>query len=280
MPMSEPAFASLDLDEPTGSPESTGVSSISIQQPSMFANKIGLNQLLHRILTLNSEIMSDPFEVDVINETSKLCESLDGWHDQLPTSLLYTSENHSRWAQQGCGRMFTILHINYNYAGQLLFFRFLYQCHDKDDIPATDRRRLYAERCKTHATQLCDLVQRALKTPESDVMYPLMAHIVVVASTIQLFVLLFSPDEVEIAKAKTRLEQNFSLLNRLQEYWPNLDASIDKFKAFHLACMNGKADVFRMDRWLFQFMIDYARPTASRENNDDRGQGDSTAKSV
>merc|ERR1712000_647996 len=110
-------------------------------------------------------------------------------------------------------------------------------------------------------------------------MYPLMAHIVVVASTIQLFVLLFSPDEVEIAKAKTRLEQNFSLLNRLQEYWPNLDASIDKFKTFHLACMNGKADVFRMDRWLFQFMIDYARPTASRENSDEKGLGRSSVKS-
>lgn len=267
MPMDELTFAKLDLDSPASSP---GLPEPQAQsaEPSIFVHMIELNQLLHRILTFNSQIMADSPDLDVLEETSKLCSSLDAWHNQLPETLIYTQEAHSRWAKQGCGRKFTILHINYNYAGQLLFFRFLYLCHDNNHIPASDQRRLYSERCKAHAAQFCELVQRAMNTPDSDVMYPLMAHLTVVASTVQLFTLLYSPDEVAISRAKMRLEQNFSLLSQLQQYWPNMDTSISRFKTFHECCLEGKEDVFRMDRWLHRFMVDYARPIASRDDRD------------
>lgn len=267
MPMDELAFASLDLDMSVDSAGTPGDRNLSTE-PSIFAHMIEMNQLLYRILTFNSQVMSESSGLDIIHETSKLSESLEEWYNQLPKTLLYTPEAHLRWAQQGCGRKFTILHINYNYACQLLFFRFLYLCHENTYIPASDLRRLYAERCKKHAAQLCELIQRAINIPESDVMYPLMAHITVIASTIQLFTLLFDPDEVEISRAKARLEQNFALLNQLQEYWPNLDASISKFKAFHLYCLDGQADIFRMDRWLHCFMVDYARSVTKRDNTD------------
>ena len=265
--MNEHSFANLRPDEPVRGADSPNTPDLDLE-PSIFAQMIPLNQLLYRIFAFNIRAILEPAKLDIADEARELCASLEGWYDQLRSSLKYTPENHGLWARKGIGRKFTILHINHHYAGQLLFFRFLYVCQHRNDLPASDPRRLYAAKCKAHAASLCELLQRADDTPGSEVKYPLIAHLLVVASTVQLFTLLFSPDEEEISRAKQRLEQNFGRLSRLQKYWPNLDASVAKFETFHLACKAGELDVFRMDRWLLQFMLDYTQPvTKSREYN-------------
>ncbi|CAH0045352.1 unnamed protein product, partial [Clonostachys solani] len=267
LPMDEHSFANVRPDEPVrdaNSPKSPFVD----PEPSIFAQMIPLNQLLYRIFEFSSQVLRKPADTDIADETKELYASLEDWYDKLPPSLKDTPENHSSWARKGSGRKYTILHINHRYAGQLLLFRFLYICQQRSDLPANDPRQLYAAKCKAHAAGLCELLRRADDTPGSDVRYPLIAHLLVVASTIQLFTLLFSPDEEDISRAKQRLEQNFGRLSRLQKYWPNLDASVAKFETFHLACKAGELDVFRMDRWLLKFMLDYTTAVSKSREHD------------
>ncbi|KAH7141709.1 hypothetical protein EDB81DRAFT_691194 [Dactylonectria macrodidyma] len=269
MPMDELSFLQLTSDELTqlDQPTSLALSPTPESAGSLFAQMIQLNQLLYRIITLSTEIVSGSIQGDEMEEcTEVIRSSFDAWLAALPAEMRYTPENLSFWASKNCGQKFVILHINHNYAGQLLFYRFLNSCReDFDDGSATDPAHQYARRCKAHANGLCELIYHAMETPETDVMYPLLGHVLVITSTVQLFTLLFSPDDAEIARAKYCLERNFGIILRLQKHWPTLDASFGKFKAFHDVCLKQKQSAFLLDWWMLRFMLEFAQPINGRE---------------
>lgn len=99
----------------------------------------------------------------------------------------------------------------------------------------------------------------------------MVGHVLVIASTVQLHLLLFSDDDAQITGARRRLERNFSILCELQRLWRVLDISLDRFRSFHEACIRAKEtpkgdanEVFRLDQWMVGFLMEFSKPLADR----------------
>jgi hypothetical protein len=101
-------------------------------------------------------------------------------------------------------------------------------------------------------------------------LFSLVGHILTIASTAQLHILLFSSDAAETKNARRLLERNFELLSLLKTYWPCVDASVSRFEAFHTACLRCQDDShFQMDQWMLKFILEFAAPV--NERNDYKG---------
>ena len=89
----------------------------------------------------------------------------------------------------------------------------------------------------------------------------MVGHVLVIASTVQLHILLFSSDDAQVRAARKRLERNFNILTQLQKLWPAVDNSFERFTEFHKACEESKgSNVFRLDKWMLQFLLEFTRP--------------------
>ncbi|KAI9159151.1 hypothetical protein HJFPF1_07159 [Paramyrothecium foliicola] len=256
LPMDDRAFLRLGSETPLDLD-----SSVRSLSRSMIAQMIMLNQLLFRVNSLNADFVSKELETThVYEDLNELVTEVDSWHSDLPEDMRHTPENLLYWASEGCGPMFVIMHLNYNHLNQLLLYRFLHLNINMGHPPSLD----YAKRCKRHSDALCQLTYQARENPDTDVRYPLAGHMLVVASTVQLHTLLFSSDDTEVQVAKDQLQTNFRIISLLQTYWPSLKASLSRFNAFHKACLEGK-DSFRFDRWMLQFLLQFAQPVDERD---------------
>lgn len=192
-----------------------------------------------------------------------------------------TPENLAYWATRGLGRMFIAVYLGYYHFGQLLYYQFLHHTSSTNTTPSSPSSNNnpsypllppsthetfthYASLCKSHATSLCTLVY-ASHTPSAlhpacDVQYTMVGHILVIASTIQIHTLLFSASAPAIAAAKERLERNFQILSQLRVYWPTLDVSFTRLRAFHKACRDSMDESFRLDLWMLRFLSEFAVP--------------------
>lgn len=271
--MDELAFARLKLQDPPqpcarDNPMSTGTDSSS----SLISQMIKLNQFLwdtNKIyrMFVSGQMMHDTFEVSVRD----LSASLDGWLSELPMNMRNTPENASYWASQGFGHIFVNLHINYNNVGQILFYPFLHYSQELDGnsaVHGSKNHYRYAQRCAQHAANLCEIVYQARASSTSEVSYSLMCHVLVIASTVHIYILLFSPNDAQISAARYRLERNFEIINSLRKYWPCVDASLGRLKVFHNACLKSKEDSFRLDQWMLKFILEYERPVKERDVDD------------
>ena len=98
----------------------------------------------------------------------------------------------------------------------------------------------------------------------------MVGHALVISSTVQLHILLFSDDEVDIHAARHRLERNFLILCNLQNLWRTIDHSFGRFREFHEACMRAKANfedpsnAFRLDKWMLKFLMEFSKPVEQR----------------
>ncbi|KAK4119736.1 hypothetical protein N657DRAFT_674704 [Parathielavia appendiculata] len=291
---------------------------------SLIAQMIKLNGILYEINALNAKAASDDRDSARVRDSSvaDLSAALDSWHTELPPDMEYTPDNLHYWADQGCGTAFVVLHLNFHHAGQLLFYRFLHSSlapeshqppspspfsHTNTNIGLgiSSNSTHYAARCQSHAAHLCDIMYSASgqQPPEDprnninnnktsskiEVRHPLAGHMLVVASSVHTYSLLFSTDEAEIARARARLERSFGVVSRLRIYWPSLAASFSRLAAVHAACLGpaalpngsgggsrGSGDsgdggdgkgAFRLDRWMVRFLVDFAKPVdfAERE---------------
>ena len=234
---------------------------------------IKLNAILYDINTFNAKAVSGILEEPRVQKSvAELSASLDSWLSELPADMQYTHDNLMYWADHGCGPSFVVLHINFNHSGQLLFHRFLHSSLAPDDAsPTTNQNGACAAKCKAHAASLCEIIYQAAQHPTTEVLYPLVGHMLVIASTVHLYTLLFSADDAEIALAKARLEHNFRIISRLQKYWPSLHASFSRLDAFHKACLNENkgGGTFRLDRWMLRFLLDFAKPVAERDKDEE-----------
>lgn len=288
-----------DEDEVSPSrPPSATLRPSYFSEHSLIAQMIRLNQVLYKITDMNADVAAGRMQVATVLEPTirHLSSALDDWSDALPADMRNTPDNLSYWADQGFGRIFVNLHLNYNYAAQLLFYQFLHWNQDADGdadagadahahvdadassspassattatAPPIPSANLYAQKCKSHAAALCALVYRAHAHHDTDVSYSLVGHMLVIASTVQIYTLLFSADEGAIASARDRLERNFEIINTLRWYWPCVDASLGRLRAFQNACLRCKERSFRLDRWMLRFVLDYGQAVDEREETD------------
>lgn len=276
MPMDERVFARLNSVEPSVSKlarVSDAEHRTAESSESLIAQMIMLNRILYDINTFNASVVSGTTpDTDIQEPVAELATALESWQQQLPPVMRNTPSNLSYWANQGCAPSFVVLHINFNHLGQLLFYRFLHHSLNSDMLSSqTGLAGLYAQKCRDHAASLCELIYRAREQVETEVLYPLVGHILVIASTVHLYMLLFSSDDAEIVVAKTRLEKNFQIITALQAYWPSLEASFSRLAAFHKACLRSKDSSFRLDQWMLRFLVEFARPVGERDYGTDGG---------
>jgi hypothetical protein len=224
---------------------------------SLLLQMIKLNRILMDVNSLNERTVAGTTSGVILeNEVMDLSNALDDWHTSIPAFLHDTPANLHHYASQGLGRMFVAVYLGYYHFGQLLFYQFLQgDCHS-----TVLSARFYANKCKFYAERLCEIVYASHSIPHCDVQYTMVGHILVIASTVQIHTLLFSDNEDQIAACRNRLERNFEILSQLRIYWPTLDISFTRLRAFHKACRNSMSESFRLDQWMLRFLSEFAEP--------------------
>jgi hypothetical protein len=230
---------------------------------SLLTQMVKLNAILAEISSVNQTAAAASYghspDYNGINHqviVDKLAQDLEGWADSLSPDLRNTQANLSHYAALGLGPMFVAVYLGYYHYGTLLYYQYLHRDSYDEHAPTY----AYADMCKAHSVGLCEMLYRAFSTPGCEVYYTMVGHVLTIASTVQLHILLFSSDEEQTRAARGRLEKNFELLTSLQRLWPTLDISFGRFRQFHRACQNYKETSFRMDKWLLRFLFEFAKP--------------------
>jgi hypothetical protein len=247
LPTDEVSFSSMSEHFGSDFHEST------LSSP-LLAEMIRLNRILVRIIDFNQTCVLEHPESSLLESGVRaLSDELDAWVESLPEHMRDTSANFQYFASRGLGRMFVAVYLGYYHYGQLLSYQFL-----STSLEASTSSTQYAKACKNHAARLCSLVYRSSSTPGSEVLYPAVSHILVIASTVQIHTLLFSDDESEIRISRSRLERNFEIMLRLRTYWPSVDGAMIRLRAFHQTCLRSKDTSFVLDQWLLRFLVQFA----------------------
>ncbi|KZM28379.1 DNA binding [Ascochyta rabiei] len=248
---------SYPIDEIPFSSMSANFTSNFINNPATYGSPIltemiKLNRILLQVIDFNHRCVSEHLEGESLElGVRSLSRELGMWLESLPHHMRDTPDNFKWFASRGLGRMFAAMYLGYYHYGQLLYYQFL-------GADAISTSTLYATDCKHHASKLCEVVYRSFATPGSEVMYPAVAHILVIASTVQIHTLLFSGDNGQIRQAKSRLERNFEILLRLRPFWSSVDSAMSRLRAFHQTCLRCKDTSFVLDRWLLRFLVQFA----------------------
>lgn len=254
LPMDELPYLALRPDG--SSPGFDGPDVIDGPSP-LLTEMIKLNWILHAINEFNEAcVINRPDGLLLEHAIHGLSRRLDDWYAAIPENMKDTAENFAWHASRGLGRPFAAVYLGYYHFGQLLFYQFLHSGHDRS-MPSA---RAYAEKCKHHAGHLCEMVYRAFSTPDCDVLYPMVAHVVVIASTVQIHTLLFSGHESQIRIARSRLERNFEILLLMRRYWSTLDGVMMRLHAFHDTCRKSMDTSFVLDDWMLSFLVEFAKP--------------------
>lgn len=244
--------------------------------PNLGANRSGLWSTMLPLSEIHSRVMHLNYVLCDQNEDSRerpgrveeIAEELMSWHRDLPQRLHYLPANIKCHKEDGLFREFNVLHILYHFQLQLLYYQYLQRDPQIETDSATARDcEIYVARCKAHAVAMSEIFWAANSQKGTECFWsPVNGHLLVVASSIHLHTLLFDIDEGRTATAKRLLEQNFSMLLQLQEYWPSLEHSMMRLRAFHRTCLlNVKpGETFTMDDWTAQFLNRYHMPVEDR----------------
>lgn len=228
---------------------------------SLITQMIKLNRILAEVDELNREAAAGRADDNRLEEAvDGLTRKLNDWLEALPEYMRDEPENLSRYRSIGLGRVFVAVYCGYYHYGQLLYYRFLHE----ESYSSVASVHSYSLRCKAHAAALCEIIYASHSTPDCDVLYNMVGHILVVASTVHLHILLFSPNDDEIKVARSRLERNFQILLHLQKFWPTLEVCLLRLRVFHEACRKSIRTSFKMDRWMIRFMSEFGRPVDDR----------------
>ncbi|KAH8650183.1 hypothetical protein BX600DRAFT_442266 [Xylariales sp. PMI_506] len=261
LPMDEIPFLSLGSDF-TGTLPSA---QLTYGSP-LLSQMIKLNRVLSQVNDFNKKCVEERLEgASLEYGIQNLSRELESWLVGLPYNMRDTPENFAWFASHGLGRIYAAVYLGYYYYGQLLYFQFL----GTEATGATDSSHIYADRCKDHAARLCEMVYRSFDTPGSEVLYSMVAHVLVIASTIQIHTLLFSSDEMQIRLSRLRLERNYKILLHLKPYWSSVDSAMSRLRAFHQTCMRSTETSFVLDRWLLRFLVEFASHMESEPRETD-----------
>lgn len=275
-PISEAVFLrmrdGIGIQSPTFNPPDSTTS--------IFAETIKLNSILADIAQLNASAANQSLSSsDIHSATELLAERLENWRQNLPSVLRDSPLNLAFHASAGTGGAYVALYLGYYHFAQLLYYRYLHLPNLPEGVvsPTVKEPQSFADQCRINSTLLCEIVYRAYSTPGAEVYYSMVGHVLVIASTVQLHILLFSDRTEEVNAARRRLEQNFRILCRLQTLWRALDVSFGRFEAFHTACMKSKANPtidFRLDKWMVRFLMEFSKPIDERPEDEAENSAD------
>ncbi|KAH8193869.1 hypothetical protein TruAng_011967 [Truncatella angustata] len=245
LPMDEIPFLSLP---------SSYASDATFGSP-LLSQMIKLNRVLAQVNDFNRKCVEQRLEGPTL-EVGIQCLSLEleRWVVSLPYNMRDTPENFAWFASHGLGRVFAAVYLGYYYYGQLLYYQFL----GAEATGSVNSSHIYADKCKDHAAKLCEMVYQTFDTPGSEVLYAAVAHVIVIASTVQIHTLLFSSDEIQIRLSRIRLERNFEILLQLRPYWSSADSAMSRLRAFHQTCLKRNKASFVLDKWLLRFLVEFA----------------------
>ncbi|KAE9571158.1 hypothetical protein CGMCC3_g12718 [Colletotrichum fructicola] len=273
LPMDDLPFLSMSRSVPAAP--------LSNQSSQHLSQMVRLNRILLDINDFNQRCVAENPNWDSLEQgVETLSSRMEAWLADLPDNMRDTPENFAWFAARGLGRTFAAVYLGYYHFGQLLYYQFLYGAAATTAINPTAsasvaRRDSYANKCKDHAARLCDMVYRAQTTAGADVRYTMTAHVLVIASTVQIHTLLFSGNEADISVARQRLERNFELILQLRCYWPTTDHAISRLRAFHETARTSIDTSFVLDRWMLRFLVEFAEPMEEKDvGSIRRGDGD------
>jgi hypothetical protein len=240
------------------------ISPLPTPASSLIAQMVKLNRILAEIHELNQQAVTGRLDGIMLEDAvDTVARKLEFWLEALPDGLRDRPENLSRYAALGLGRVFVAVYCGYYHYGQLLYYQFLHE-ESYGSVPSA---HAYSNRCKAHAAALCEIIYASHATPDCDVLYNMIGHVLVVASTVQIHTLVFSPHDDDIKVARSRLERNFQVLLHLQKFWTTLEVCVLRLRVFHASCCRSITTSFMMDRWMLRFLCEFGRPVDDREGN-------------
>lgn len=271
LPMGEEAFLSLPSSQPPDLTSTQSTDAMVAQPDALIAQSIRVGLTLSKIAQVNTQAASGAIEYSyIIREVELIWHELQSWEANLPANMTDTKANLAYWTERDQGNIFTFVHMNYYYFCLLLFYQFIH-----GSVDGGGRSPLavqFAAKCRHAASQVCDLIHRASQSKRSELLSSLVGHVLAIASTVQLHIFLFGENETERQDARHLLERNFQLLTLLQTYWPCIDVSFARFRAFHEACSRSQDDShFRMDHWMLKFLLEFATKIPERRGDDSGG---------
>ncbi|KAL4769805.1 bacterial alpha-L-rhamnosidase-domain-containing protein [Aspergillus nidulans var. acristatus] len=269
-PLEEEAYRNMKTTDSPGQHSETRIDALGLRSNGLWTWMLPLSTFHDQVMRLNDEIVQNTIsEVDIRRRVREISHNIDCYLRDLPRHLQHTSENRERHFARGLGREFTILQLNYHHQCQMLYYQFLNKKAKLSDGGTDHEAMMYAARCKAHATALSQVMWDTNSRPGMECLWsPVNGHLLVVASSVLLYTLLFDTDDESIARAKRLLEQNFIMLLQFRKHWSLVELSMTRLKAFHRACqMNSTQENFDMDRWMIYFLNRYDASVSERYND-------------
>jgi hypothetical protein len=268
LPMDDLDYIGLDyIGSARSSPTTYG------QGSQLLSQMVRLNRILMEINDFNQRCVAENLNsVTAGQGVEVLGTKMQNWLRELPTNMQDTPENFQWFATRGLGRVFAAVYLGYYHFGQLLYYQFLHGAQSgptegtEQSLSIPDSRKFeYAKRCKAYAASLCDTIYRSQATNGADLRYTMISHVLVIASTVQIHTLFFGTAEDDIKIARKRLERNFEFLLQLRPFWPTLDRAMSRLRAFHDTARTSIDTSFVLDRWLLQFLVEFAQPMQGKD---------------
>lgn len=232
---------------------------------SLWTQMIPLTKVICQIDALHDMTVKNAKpQIEIYDTVQKIASSLDSWLFRLPEKLQYTAENLDRFSKYGHGSTLIALHIGYHHHGQLLFYQFLHHDSSSPNSPRSAINYTFANRCKEHAAAITKLLWEANSTPGRECLWVVNGHLLAVSSSIHLHTLLFGNSDAEIEAVKVMLKRNFEMMMDMRRYWPGLDLSISRLRAFHRQCQDSVDTSFHMDHWMLVFLQKYTKPVVDK----------------
>lgn len=242
------------------------VGDVSSSASCMWSQMIPLTHIYAQIQDLNHYMMGrNDDQEKYLTSVSSFSDQLDRWKWNLPVKLQETSDNLAYFASKKIGHVFVALHVGYHYHCILLFYRFL---HDGGDPAASLDQQRYAQQCKYHAIAISSLLWSSYQDFHVNCVWIMVSHLLVISSSVHLHTLLLSADQAAaISEARGLLEHNFQVLMRLRLYWPWLNQTLNRLKAFQEACLQARevSEVFKMNDWLLRFLHEHNKVATTEE---------------
>ncbi|KUJ16311.1 uncharacterized protein LY89DRAFT_586216 [Mollisia scopiformis] len=257
LPMDEVDFSDLRVGEM--------VEDLDSWRPGIWSHMTTLVKIFGHIQDLNQGLVERQHwgEEDIDSQVLNLADQLIAFERDLPPTLIFTSENLDLQIKRGVGRTFVALHLGYHHYATLLYYQYLDQSR-----PATPRTRMFAQRCKYHAKEYCDLIQISVRHGNAEALHNVVGHMTVVSSSVHLHTLLLGDDD-ELPMARQRLEYNFAYLVRLRTIWPSVDLMMKRLITFQDACLRtAQLGTHRFDKWMVRFLLQHALALDEKESSD------------
>ncbi|KAE8328082.1 hypothetical protein BDV39DRAFT_174900 [Aspergillus sergii] len=259
-PLEEETFLKMRADDPDERYCEAMIDSLSLRRCSLWNYRLALTEIHGQVMQLNDDLSQrSPNEAEIRDRVRRISGHLDRWLHDLPDNFQHTPENMIRHSERGFGREFAMQQMIYHHQSQLLYYQFLHKTTMVEDAVIDNESLMYAARCKAHAAALSKVMWDMNSIPGRECLWsPVNGHLLVVSSSILLYILLSDTDDQIVSGTRQLLEQNFTMLLELRKYWSQVELSMIRSKVFHQACqISGTSENFKMDSWLIQFLNRY-----------------------